>query len=239
MSSTEIGMKTAAEANPQEQVKFVDRINDFMHANRKVFLFLVGAILVGVVGLGIFSAVSANLVTKSTIALDSLEASYKEFVALSETEQLAASAKLIAEADGISAKYGKRYAAARAAMIRAEVLSTTNDVSAAEKAFASMAETYPKSHLAPVALANASAIAEDRGDTDLALTYLTKIESTYPATPGLGRITLAIGRIYETTKLHDKAMETYTRLVATGVESDWTKIAHDRIILLKSQGLVK
>jgi len=239
MSSTEIGIKTAAQANPQEQVKIVDRINDFMHANRKVFLFLVGAILVGVVALGIYSAVSANLVTKSTIALDSLEASYREFVELAETEKAAASTKLIVEADGISSSYGKRYAAARAAMIKAEVLSATSDVSAAEKAFAAMAETYPKSHLAPVALANAAAIAEDRGDTDLALSYLTKIESNYPTTAGLGRITLSIGRIYETTKLHDKALETYTRLIATGVESDWTKIAHDRIILMKSQGLVK
>ncbi len=239
MSSTEIGMKTAAQANPQEQVKIVDRINDFMHANRKIFLFLVGAILVGVVGLGVYSAVSANLVTKSTIALDSLEVSYKEFSALADAEKTASSTQLIAEADEISSKFGKRYAAARAAMIRAQVLSAINDVPAAEKAFASLSETYPKSHLAPVALANAAAIAEDRGDTDLALTYLTKIESLYPSTPGLGRITLSIGRIYETTKLHDKALETYTRLIANGVESDWTKIAHDRIILLKSQGLVK
>lgn len=239
MSSTEIGAKTAAQASPQEKVKFVDRINSFMHANRKIFLFLVVAILVGVIGLGIFSAVSSNLVVKSTIALDSLEASYKNFIALEDAEKATLSAELISEADKITAKYRKHYAAVRASMVKAEVLSATLEFPAAEKAYAFLGETYPKSHLAPVALANAAAIAEDRGDTDLALSYLTRIESTYPAAPGIGRITLSIGRIYEATKLHDKAFETYTRLVATGVESDWTKIAHDRIILLKSQGLVK
>jgi predicted negative regulator of RcsB-dependent stress response len=239
MSSTEIGTKTAAQASPQEQVKFVDRINDFMHSNRKVFLFLFSAILVGVVGLGVYSAVSSNLVVKSTIALDGLEASYKEFSALEVAEKASKSATLIAEADTLTSKYGKRYAAVRASLIKAEVFAAINDFQASEKALTSLADTYPKSHLAPVALANAAAIAEDRGDTDLALTYLTRIESSYPVAPGLGRVTLSIGRIYETTKLHDKAFETYTRLIATGVESDWTKIAHDRIILLKSQGLVK
>jgi len=239
MSSTEIGTKAAAQASPQEKVKFVDRINVFMHANKKIFLFLVIAILAGVIGLGIFSAVSNNLVVKSTIALDSLEASYKKFIALDEAEKATLSAGLIAEADEITTRFGKRYAAVRASMIKAEVFSAIQDLAAAEKAYALLAEVYPESHLAPVALANAAAIAEDRGDTDLALTYLTRIESTYPTAPGIGRITLSIGRIYEATKLHDKAFETYTRLVATGVESDWTKIAHDRIILLKSQGLAK
>lgn len=239
MSSTEIGTKTAAAASPQEQVKFVDRINNFMHANGKVFLYLVVAILVGVVGLGIFSAVTSNQVVKSTIALDSLEASYKLFIELPEAEKATKGSELIESADQLISRYGKRYAAVRATMIKSEVLSAINDVPAAEKVLVSLAASYPKSHLAPVALANAAAIAEDRGDTDLALSYLTQIEAGYPATPGIGRITLSIGRIYETTKLHDKALETYTRLVATGAESDWTKIAHDRIILLKSQGLVK
>lgn len=239
MSSTEIGTKTAAQANPQEKVKFVEHVNAFMHANRKVFLFLVIAIMVGVVGLGVYSAVSSNIIVKSTIALDSLEASYKEFSSLEDAEKVTKSTDLITGADVLISKYGKRYAAVRASMIKAEVLFAINDAAAAEKLFAAIADLYPKSHLAPVALANAAGIAEDRGDSDLALTYLNKVESTYPAAPGIGRIALSIGRIYETTKLYDKALETYSRLVATGVESDWTKIAHDRIILMKSQGLVK
>lgn len=239
MSATEIGMKTALQANPQEQVKFVDRINDFMHANRKIFLLLVGATLIGVVGLGVYSAVSSNLEVKSALALDSLEKSYKDFIALEEAEKAGSSVALIAEADKISATYGKRYAAVRASMIKAEILSAINDSTAAEKLFVSLAEIYPKSHLAPVAMANAAAIAENRGDTELALTYLTKIISTYPSAPGIGRIKLSIGRIFEATNLYDKAFETYTELIATGVESDWTKLAHDRIIILKSQMLVK
>ncbi|OHD14498.1 MAG: hypothetical protein A2Z96_08175 [Spirochaetes bacterium GWB1_48_6] len=239
MSSTEIGTKTAAQANPQEKVKFVERVNAFMHTNRKVFLFLVIAVLVGVVGLGVYSAISSNLVVKSTIALDSLETSYKEFSSLEDAEKTTKSVDLITGADVLIAKYGKRYAAVRASMIKAEILFALNDVAAAEKLFAATADLYPKSHLAPVALANAAGIAEDRGDFDLALTYLNKVESAYPVAPGIGHIKLSIGRIYETTKLYDKALETYTKLVATGVESDWTKIAHDRIILMKSQGLVK
>jgi len=239
MSSKEIGVKAAAQATPVEKVKFTERLNDFMFANRKIFLIIGVAILILIVGLGIYSVVSTNIVTTSTIALEKLESGYEGWNAVAETDKAAKGAELVAEADSLISKYGKRYAAARASVIKAEVLFSLNDITGAEKAYAATAESYPKSTMAPVALANAAAIAEDRGDSDAALIYLNKAVIEYPDAPGSGRILLSLGRIYESTRLYDKAMETYTRLLATGTESDWTKIAHDRIILMKSQGLVK
>ena len=239
MSSKETGAKAATQAAPAEDVRFVERLNDFMHANRKLFLAIGVAVLVFVAGLGIYSVVSTDLVAKSTVALENLEKRFDGWTAVEEAEKSAKGAEIVAEADDIIAKYGKRYAAARAAIIKAEVLAGTSDAAGAEKAYAFAADNYPKSHIAPVALANAAAIAEDRGDSDAALAYLEKAMSGYPSAPGSGRTLLSMGRIYESTKQYDKAMESYTRLIATGAESDWTKIAHDRIILLKSLGLVK
>jgi len=239
MSSKEIGTKAATQASPQDEVRFTEKMNDFMHANKKIFMGLGIGVLVLVAALGVFSVVSRSILVKSTTALEKLESAYEGWASIEDTEKAAKSAELVAEADVLIAKYGKSYAAIRASMIKAELLFSANDIAGAEKAYAASAESYPKSHLAPVALANAAAMAEDRGDTDTALAYLMKAEEKYPGAPGAGRIVLSIARIYETTKLYDKAMETYTRLVATGVESDWTKIAHDRIILLKSQGLAQ
>lgn len=239
MSSKEIGAKAAAQAAPADEVKFVERLNDFMHANRTLFLVVGIAILVIVAGLGVYSIVSADLVTKSTIALEKLEKQFESWETVPEADKAVKGAEIVAEADAVLAKYGRRYAAARASVIKAEILSGVNDAAGAEKAYAAAASDYPKSHIAPVALANAAAIAEDRGDTDAALAYLEKAVAGYPDAPGAGRAMLSIGRIYETTKQYEKAMETYSRLLATGTESDWTKIAHDRIILLKSQGLGK
>jgi len=239
MSSKEIGAKAGAQASPSTEVTFAERLNDFMHANRKLFWAIGVAAVVAVVGFGVGSVAMSSIDAKSAVALESLDSGYEAWNALEPAERTGKGAALVAEADAIAAKYGKRYASARAVTIKALVLQADNDLPGAEKAYASIYDSYPKSHLAPVALANAAAIAEDRGDTDAAIAYLLKAEAEYPAAPGVGRITLSIGRIYETTKRYDQAMETYARLVASGAESDWTKIAHDRIILLKSQGLAK
>lgn len=239
MSSKEIGAKAGAQASPSTEVTFAERLNDFMHANRKLFWGIGIAAIVAVVGFGAASMVMSSIDAKSAVALELLESDYEAWTALEPAERAGKGAALVAEADAIVAQYGKRYASARAATIKAQTLQADNDLPGAEKAYAFVADTYPDSHLAPVALANAAAVAEDRGDTDAALAYLLKAEAEYPAAPGAGRITLSVGRIYETTKRYDQAMEAYGKLVASGVESDWTKIAHDRIILLKSQGLAK
>jgi len=239
MSSKEIGAKAAAQAAPAEEVKFAERLNDFMHANRNLFLIIGVAVIALVAGLGIYSVVSTNLLAKSTVALETLEEQYAGWADVAEADKAAKGAELVAGADGIISRYGKRYAALRAFVVKAEILASINDAAGAEKAYAAAADSFPKSHIAPVALANAAALAEDRGDTDAALAYLQKASTDYPAAPGAGRTLLSIGRIYESTRQYDKAMEMYARLLASGAETDWTKIAHDRIILLKAQGLVK
>ncbi|MBU0928412.1 MAG: tetratricopeptide repeat protein [Spirochaetes bacterium] len=237
MSSKEIGSKAAAQASPKEETTVTERLNHFLRSNRRTLQVLGVAVIAIVVGLGVYSLVSSNVLAKSTLALEALEDGYKDFEALTETEKSSKGAELVAEADAIAAKYGKSYAAASAAMLKAQLLFAMNDLPGAEKTYAGVADAQPKSHLAPVALANAAAIAEDRGDSDAALAYLSRAEAAYPDAPGAGRLTLSIGRIYESTKRYDKAMESYSKLVAKGDESDWTKLAHDRIILLKSQGL--
>lgn len=239
MSSKEIGTKAATQAGSNDDVKFSERLNLFMHANRKLFISLGVLILAGVVITGVVSMVSADALRKSTVALEAIEMDFEAWSKLEEAEKVAGAAKLVASADELTAKYRKQYAGARALMLKAEVLKATNDFTGAEKAWAELASTYPDQHTAPVALANAAALAEDRGDIEAALSYLARADELYPTAPGIGRVVLSIGRLYETTKQYDKAMETYTRLIASGVESDWTKIAHDRIILIKSLGLAQ
>ncbi len=239
MSSKETGAQSGSKAAPKNEVKFSERLNDFMHKYRVWFIGFGIVVLASVVVLGIWSVASSSILKNSTIAIEELEKNYQDASATNEGIDSAARDRLIAQSDAIMAKYGKRYAAAKASIIKADVLMASKDLEGAEKAYAASAESYPKSHLAPVALSNAAAVAEDRGDADAALKHLLKAEASYPNAPGAGRITLSIGRIYESSKQYGKAMEAYARLIASGTDSDWTKLAHTRIILLKSQGLVQ
>ncbi|GAB1454969.1 MAG: tetratricopeptide repeat protein [Spirochaetia bacterium] len=239
MSSKEVGAKSGSQASPKNEVKFSEKLNNFMYSYRTWFIGFGAVVLATVVGLGIWTVVSSSILKNSTIAIEELEKSFQEAGAADEGFDSTASQGLIEQADAIMAKYGKRYAAAKASIIKADILMASNDLVAAEKAYAASAESYPKSHIAPVALSNAASAAEDRGDAEAALTHLLKAETQYPGAPGADRITLSIGRIYEASKQYGKAMEAYARLIASGRESDWTKLAHTRIILLKSQGLAQ
>jgi len=239
MSSKEIGAKAATVASPTEQVKFAERFNSFLHANRKLLRALGIAALVLAVGTGVYSTVSSATFAKSTVALEQLENDHDPWLKADESGKAALVPALVEKADAVISRYAKRYAGAKAMMIKAELLVSTNDLAGAEKAYASLAAAVPKSHLAPVALANAASVAENRGDNEAALAYLAKADTAYPEAPGIGRVVLSIGRLNEGMKQYDKAMEAYSRLIASGVESDWTKLAHDRIILLKSLGLVQ
>ena len=239
MSSKETGSQSGSKAAPKNEVKFSEQLNDFMHKHRVLFIGFGVVVLASVLFLGIWSVASSGILKNSTIAIEKLEKNYQDASASETGIDVATSEGLIVQAETIMSKYGKRYAAAKASMIKAEVLMASKDIAGAEKAYVASAESYPKSHLAPVALSNAAAAAEDRGDSEAALKHLLKAEASYPSAPGAGRIMLSIGRIYESSKQYDKAMEAYGRLIASGVESDWTKLAHTRIILLKSQGLAQ
>jgi len=183
MSSTEIGIKPGIEANPSAEMKFSERLNDFMHKNRKVFLAIGIGVLALVILLGLFSVISSNVKQKSTLALEQLEAEYLSWSETEEPDKAAKVATIVDNADGIIGKFGKQYAAARAMMIKAEILHASKDLAGAQESYFELAVSFPKLHTAPVALANAAAVAEDLGDTDASLEYLLQAEEMYPGYP--------------------------------------------------------
>lgn len=234
--------KTAADpaaAGVVEDVSFAQRLNDALLSNRRILLAFGILAVAAVVAIGVISAINSRAADKATAAIEALDARYEAWSALEPAKRAGETDALVADADAVIKSYGKRYAVQRALMLKAQVYHGADDLSAAEKAYADLASRFPDSHMAPVALSNAAAMAEDRGDSDAALRYLETAETKYPDAPAIGRVVLSIGRIYEGAKRYDKAMEAYGRLVAGGTDSDWTKLARDRIIVLKSLGLAK
>lgn len=224
-------------AGAAEDVSFARRLNDAIVSRKGVLIAIGALIIVAVVGIGVASAVGEGAAKKATAALEKLEADYEAFSALEPDKRAAALEALAASADALSG--GKSYAAQRALAIKAQAYGDAENPAEAEKAYADLAARFPDSHMAPVALLNAAAMAEDAGNADAALKHLESAEKLYPDAPGIGRATLSIGRLHESAKRYDKALEAYGRLVAGGEDSDWTKLARDRIIVLKSQGLAK
>jgi tetratricopeptide (TPR) repeat protein len=240
MSSKDPAHNGNKNLNPTETVKISERLNGFLIANRKLFLIFGLIVIMVVVAIGAYTLISRDINNKATLAMEKLESDFDAWNELQEDKRTVdASASIVDKADSLIKKYSRRYASARASVIKSQVMFSNGDLEGAEKAYVEMATRLPGSHMAPVALVNASSIAEDRGQSDQAIAYLEKVVGKYSAYPGLGRALLSLGRIYEQNKQYDKAKIAYGKLIASGSESDWTKLAHDRIILMKSLGLAE
>jgi tetratricopeptide (TPR) repeat protein len=229
---------TVAQAKPKEEVRLSEKISAIIRANRTVLAVLGISLIVIVVAIGVVSYVQNDRLIKSTMALENLEVEFDEWASAENEGKTAAAESVLSSAEKIRSSFPGSYAALRSGMIEARIHMDNADFAAAEVAFSNVSLANPKSHLAPTALGNAAAMAEERGDSEKALEYLIKLVDTYPAAPGLGRALFSIGRLYEETRQFDKAVVFYLRLGAMDSQTDWTKLAQSRIIHLKSLGMV-
>ncbi len=229
---------TVAQAKPKDEVRLSEKISTIIRANRTILAVLGISLIVIVVAIGVVSFIQNDRLVKSTAALENLEVEFDEWASTENADKVGLADAVIESAAKIRSSYPKSYAALRSGIIEARIHFDRADFVAAEAAFNTIALANPKSHLAPTALGNAAAMAEERGDNEKALEYLIKLVESYPVAPGLGRALFSIGRLYEESRQFDKAVVFYLRLSAMDSETDWTKLAQSRIIHLKSLGMV-
>ncbi len=224
-----------------EKIKLSIRMNDFLRKNRKPVLAIFIVIIAAVLGLGIFTAIQQTVVSKAAGEYESLVSLYETWESeTAEDVKLAKGNELITGIENLSKKYKSSYSAQTALVMKAEILLARKDYKGAEETYLFLTQNYPKSHLAPTALLNAAAQAEEGGNKENALKLLQKAETEFKAdTIGLNRALFNIGRIYEEMKQFENASSAYTKLIVKGIDDDWTKLAHDRIIYMKSSGLIK
>ncbi|MFH2113587.1 MAG: tetratricopeptide repeat protein [Spirochaetota bacterium] len=229
---------TVAQTKPKDVVRLSEKISIIIRANRTLLAVLGISLIVLVAAIGIVTYVQNDQLVKSTLGLEKLEVEFDEWASAENDDKIERAEAVIAAASKIRSSYPKFYAALRSGIIEARIYFDRGDFAAAESAYNDVALANPESHLAPTALSNAAAMAEERGDSEKALEYLLKLVDTYPTAPGLGRSLFSTGRLYEETRQFDKAVVFYLRLSAMDSETDWTKLAQSRIIHLKSLGMV-
>ena len=95
-------------------------------------------------------------------------------------------------------------------------------------------EHFPKTYLAPIALQNAAVAAEERGAPDAAIAHYQAVVEKYTGkTVGIPHALFSIGRLSEASKDYAAAIASYEKLLSLYADDDWTKLAKDRIIILK------
>lgn len=244
MASKETSAQEAARA-AQDKAARVEtpsihaRLNDFLRRNRTAVISVFAAALVAVVAAAAWTILDERTATRSAQALETVEVSLREWFEMEPGPAAVEKSKeILAALDSIRSKYGKRYAAQKAVVLAGRIQARNGDWAAAEKLFRQASELNPASLLAGYALQEAAVAAEERRDTQAAIELWTKVIETAGSAVGIPHAYFTLGTLYEETKQYDQAKVQYEKLTAAYPDNDWTKLARNRIILLKSQGLL-
>jgi tetratricopeptide (TPR) repeat protein len=216
------------------------KFHDFLRKYRVIVLGVFGAAMLALIGVAIGTMIS-DAVKAATTSMEKLDSEYAAYESEQDQAKKAELEKtFLASVDGVIRKWPHRFAALRAQAYKAKIAESKKDWPAAEKDWLAVAAAAPDAYLAPVALQGAALAAEEQGAHDrAAANYKTLVDKYGDKTIGIPHAYFSLGRLAEQAKDYAAAMTAYQKVVSTWPDGDWTKLATDRIIFLKSRGLSK
>jgi len=229
--------KSAREEKPTIQA----RLNDFLRKNRVFFIvfFVILATLILIAA--VWTIVDRSVSNSAAKALENVETSISEWSKMETgSESQSKSDAILAELDAVASKFKRRYAAQKSLVLSGRIYANRDDWASAEKKFLEAADFKSDSFLASFALQEAARSAEERQDIETAISLWKRVIDSYSdSTIGLPHAYFVLGTLYEESKQYAEASARYEKLIASYPDNDWTKLARNRIILLKSQGLLQ
>ena len=214
-----------------------EHVIQFIQNFRILLLSILGIIVVGVIGAVIFEEMHKSSIVAVTQIVEELDSSYEALLSSkSEDEKKTLIDNFTQVTKKATDSYKGTYAEQRAVFLNGSYQYNEKQFSTAETLFVQASEIFPSSYLAPISLMNASFAAEDAGNTAKSIEYLTRLAKDYEKTSAQSaRALFNLGRLYENNQNWKEASDSYKKIIDSFPGSNWTKLARDRIIYLKSQ----
>jgi hypothetical protein len=232
----------ASKAKPEEKKKtpYLE-FADFLRKYRLPVLICFGFILISVLAIVAITISTNSSVMASTARLETLDADFAAYSSEQDSAKKAGLEKsLLVSIDSLVKKGPRLYAAQKALIYKAKIEENKKDWAGAEKDWLAIAAAAPESYIAPVALQGAAVAAEELDATDRAIAdYKVLIEKYGNASIGIPHAYFSLGRLAEQSTDYPNALVAYQKIVASWPDDDWTKLATDRIIFMKSHGFSK
>ncbi len=223
----------------EEKKSSSEKFLDFISKNRKIIIGLGIAIVLIIVAIGIYTAVSGNIASASSRAMELADQKTMQWSQETDEQKRAEiETSLMAELDSIANKWPKTIAAQRALIRKAAILSQKKEYAEAEKVALEAYKRNKKSYVAPIALELAAVAAEEAGNIDAALEHYILITKDYKKdNPAAPHAFFNVGRLKETKGDYKGAVEVYDQLISSFGDSEWAMLGKNRVIYLKAQGL--
>ena len=224
----------------QHQVRTEDKnfktvLATFLANNRVPFMVIAAIVVVLVIGVGIYTYLHQNRVEQSAAAAEQMQSLFSDWQSAEDEQKGDLAEEITATGEEMIDKFSGMYAAARAHMVLGRLAYTREEYTAAIEHFTALADSQPKSYLAPVALMHAAVAHESAGEYENAIAAYQRVRENYSTTfPEVAHALFSIGRLYEELEDRDAALQAYNEVVDDFSSSNWTNLARDRIIYLET-----
>lgn len=219
------------ELTPKE--RFVESISKILFSLRYVLVALLLALLVFVVTVLIANEIRSSRTERSTIIVERIEDDLSQWAdSIDEEFRQSLGVDLISRLDSVVADYPRLYAAQRGLFLLGRIYYGSGAWEASAQSFVALADRFPNSYLAPIALINAASAKEEAEDTIGAISLLERVAAEFDS-PELPAVRFSLGRLNEQQGNIDEAIAHYEQLLDEHAASGWTNIARSRIIVLQ------
>jgi TolA-binding protein len=220
------------------------RISNFLARTVDRFRVALWVILIAaavlLVGYFIYNEVNRKLVSEATTLAEGAESAYSSWQSEADpTKKSGLEKDLKAQLDKLISRYSRQYGAQRGLFIRAEIGFQAKAWEAALNDYESLATQFPKSYLAPVSLFDAAICSEEKGDRDNAQRLFIKAYESYPESTVAPRAIFNAARLDEEKGAWAEAQKRYELIDSQYNQSEWNKLAKNRVIQLKVLGKIK
>ncbi|HPX47168.1 MAG TPA: tetratricopeptide repeat protein [Treponemataceae bacterium] len=216
----------------KESATVSQRFNDFLTRYKTLFAIMLTTILVAVIGLGLFTAISEANNKKAYTFLEDAEISLEK--AKNGTDQAAITAaedEVLASVQKYTGTANGNFVKTRAYMLIAEVYFSRKDWNAAQAAYIQAYESSPKAYTAGLNAFNAAVCADEAGNQDTAIELFNKALASEGFSQA-SRTMFNIARIEEQRGNTEAAIKMYENLFASYSDDEWSILAKSRHIAL-------
>jgi len=219
-----------------ENQNVTDKINDFVTKNRKAIFIVIGAIIVLFVGLISYLSISDTLNKKAITALDELNGKFDDLSLNNEEDYNTPEVETILAEFKTFAEKTNGFSGSKAWAVIGQIYSGRKDWANAQEAWLSAAKKGNKTYLAPIALFNAAAAAEEQGNLEQAIELLERCVAHKFEFPAAPRAQFSIGRLHETLGNNTAAMDAYRAVLINWPQMPvWHNLARSRIAVIEDK----
>lgn len=215
--------------------RFVNWLTSTLSRYRKVVMIGGISLIVIVVGIVVFFQVQERRLQESIVMVEDAQDLIEEWEQSEEEERSELESEFLTLLDDVIDGYSNLYPAQRALFLRGQFYMETEQWNEAVEDYRVLSDSFSDSHLALIALSNKATAQEELGDHDQALeTYEELSEKRETRNPMRARALFSIGRLLEQTGETSEAVESYEDLVSEYPDSEWTKLARNRILVIET-----